>query len=60
MTKLTVFAGERVVQGDAARTTRWRASMPAGDYRIEIERPTGSRRERMQVGQQDLELILRP
>ena len=60
VTKLTVFAGERVVQGDAARTTRWRSSMPAGDYRIEIERPTGSRRERLQVGQQDLELILRP
>lgn len=60
VTKLTVFAGERVVQGEATRTTRWRSPLPAGDYRVEIERPTGNRRERLQVGQQDLELILRP
>ena len=60
VTKLTVFAGERVVQGEATRTTRWRSPLPAGDYRVEIERTAGNRRERLQVGQQDLELILRP
>ncbi len=60
VTKLTVFDGEREVLAESPRATRWRSSMPPGDYLIEIERRTGQTRQRLQVGRQDLELTLRP